>query len=106
VAKDFSSNLSVQTGSGTHPASCTKGTEGSFPKGKARPGRDADHSPHLVPRSRMSRSYTSSPPKRLRDVYWESFTLDCFSKLDYSVSNERVVSNHELERMWKEVVVA
>jgi hypothetical protein len=29
---------------------------------KARPGRDADHSPHLVPRSRMSRSYTSSPP--------------------------------------------
>jgi len=36
--------------------------------GKARPGRDADHSPHLVPRSRMSRSYTSSPPKRLHGV--------------------------------------
>jgi hypothetical protein len=35
---------------------------------KARPGRDADHSPHLVPRSRMSRSYTSSPPKRLHGV--------------------------------------
>jgi hypothetical protein len=32
-----------------------------FPGGKARPGRDADHSPHLVPRSRMSRSYTTSP---------------------------------------------
>jgi hypothetical protein len=29
---------------------------------KARPRRDADHSPHLVPRSRISRSYTSSPP--------------------------------------------
>jgi hypothetical protein len=29
--------------------------------GKARPGRDVDHSPHLVPRSRMSRSYTSPP---------------------------------------------
>jgi hypothetical protein len=29
---------------------------------KARPGRDA------VPRSRMSRSYTSSPPKRLHGV--------------------------------------
>jgi hypothetical protein len=28
---------------------------------KARPGRDADH-PHLVPRSRMSRSYTPFPP--------------------------------------------
>jgi hypothetical protein len=38
--KDFSSNLCVQTGSGVHPASCTMGTGG-----KARPGRDADHSP-------------------------------------------------------------
>jgi hypothetical protein len=44
-AKDFSSNLCVQTGSGAHPASCTKGTGGPFPGGKARPGRDADHSP-------------------------------------------------------------
>jgi hypothetical protein len=31
--------------SGAHPASCTKGTGGSFPGAKARPGRDADHSP-------------------------------------------------------------
>jgi hypothetical protein len=59
---DFSSNLCVQTGSGAHPASCPMGTGGPFPGTKARPGRDADHSPHLVPRSRMSRSYTSSPP--------------------------------------------
>jgi hypothetical protein len=44
-AKDFSSNLCVQTGSGAHPASCKMGTEGPFPGGKARPGRDADHSP-------------------------------------------------------------
>jgi hypothetical protein len=28
--------------------------------------------PRLVPRSRMSRSYTSSPPKRLRGVWWNS----------------------------------
>jgi hypothetical protein len=27
------------------------GTGGPFPGGKARPGRDADHSPPLVPRS-------------------------------------------------------
>jgi hypothetical protein len=33
---------------------------GPFPGGKARPGRDADHS-LLVSRSRMSRSYTSPP---------------------------------------------
>jgi hypothetical protein len=43
-AKDFSSGLCVQTGSGAHPASCTMGTGGPFPGGKARPGRDADHS--------------------------------------------------------------
>jgi hypothetical protein len=42
--KDFSSSLCVQTGSGAHPDSCTMGTGGPFPGGKARPGRDADHS--------------------------------------------------------------
>jgi hypothetical protein len=30
---------------GAHPASSTMGTGGPFPGGKARPGRDADHSP-------------------------------------------------------------
>jgi hypothetical protein len=44
-AEDFSSSPCVQTGSGTHPASCPMGTGGPFPGGKARPGRDADHSP-------------------------------------------------------------
>jgi hypothetical protein len=44
-AKDFSSSLCVQTGSEAHPASCTMGTMGPFPGDKARPGRDADHSP-------------------------------------------------------------
>jgi hypothetical protein len=44
-AKNFSSSLSVQTGSGAHPASCTMGTGGPFPGDKARMGRDADHSP-------------------------------------------------------------
>jgi hypothetical protein len=43
--KGFSPILCVQTGSGAHPASCTMGTGGPFPGGKARPGRDADHSP-------------------------------------------------------------
>jgi hypothetical protein len=44
-AKYFYSILCVQTGTGPHPDSCTMGTGGSFPGGKARPGRDADHSP-------------------------------------------------------------
>jgi hypothetical protein len=50
-AKDFSSSLCVQAVSGAHPASCPMGTGGPFPGDKARMGRDADHSPHLVPRS-------------------------------------------------------
>jgi hypothetical protein len=33
AAKDFSSSLCVQTGSGAHPASCPMGTGGSFPRG-------------------------------------------------------------------------
>jgi hypothetical protein len=44
-AKDFFSSLCAQTGSEAHPTSCTMGTGGPFPGGKARPGRDADHSP-------------------------------------------------------------
>jgi len=31
--------------------------------------------PHLVLRSTMSRSYTSSPPKRLHVVLWYSFSF-------------------------------
>jgi hypothetical protein len=73
-ANDFSSNLCVQTGSGAHPASCTMGTGGPFPGGKARMGREANHSPHLVPRSRMTRSYTSSP-LRLHGVLWDCFNF-------------------------------
>jgi hypothetical protein len=44
-AKDFSYSLFFQIGSGVHPASCTMSTGGHFPGAKARPGRDADHSP-------------------------------------------------------------
>jgi hypothetical protein len=43
--KDFSYSLFVQTGSGTHPASCTMGTGSPFPGAKAWPGRDAEHTP-------------------------------------------------------------
>jgi hypothetical protein len=39
-AEDFSSSHCVQTGSEAHPAPYPVGTGG-----KARPGRDADHSP-------------------------------------------------------------
>jgi hypothetical protein len=37
-AKDFSSILYVQAGSGAHPASCTVGTGDPFPGGKSAAG--------------------------------------------------------------------
>jgi hypothetical protein len=74
--EDFSSNLCVQTSSGAQSASCTMGTGGPFPKTKEQPGCETDHSSsHLVLRSRMSRSYTSSPPKHLCGMQWNSFNF-------------------------------
>jgi hypothetical protein len=61
-AKDFSSNLCVQTGSGAHPASCIMGTGGPFPGAKRGRGVTLTTHPHLVPRSRMCRSHTTLPP--------------------------------------------
>jgi hypothetical protein len=43
-AKDSSSTLCVQTRSEIQPASYPMGIGGPFLGGKARPGRDADHS--------------------------------------------------------------
>jgi hypothetical protein len=63
-ARDFSSTLSVQTGSRVHPASCPMGTGGPFPGLKRGLGVTLTTHPHLVPRSRsrMSRSHTPLPP--------------------------------------------
>jgi hypothetical protein len=57
----FFSSLFVQTSSEARPASCPVGTGGPLQQVKARPGRDPDHSPHLVSRSRINRSLTSTP---------------------------------------------
>jgi hypothetical protein len=43
--EDLSSKLCGQNGSGTHTRLLSNGYRGSFPWGKAWPGRDADHSP-------------------------------------------------------------
>jgi hypothetical protein len=61
-AEDFSSSLCVQTGSEAHPASCTMGIGGPFPGVKHGRGVMLTTHPHLVPRSRMSGSYTPLPP--------------------------------------------
>jgi hypothetical protein len=59
-ATDFSPSLCLEK---AHPASL-QWVPKVVSRGKARPERDADHSPHLVSRSRM-RSYIASPPSRL-----------------------------------------
>jgi hypothetical protein len=43
--KDFSCSFCVQTSSEAHPASRPMGTGDPFRRAKARPGRNADHSP-------------------------------------------------------------
>jgi hypothetical protein len=66
VAKDFCSSLCVQTVSGAHLTPFRMCTGGPFPGAKARlEQRQLTSQPHLVLRSRMSRSSISSPPKRL-----------------------------------------
>jgi hypothetical protein len=66
-AKNFSSSLSVQTSSETHPASYPVGTGGRFAGDKAQPGMTLTTNLRLVPRSIMSMSYISSPPWRMHD---------------------------------------
>jgi hypothetical protein len=51
------------------------GTGAPFPGEKRGRGVMLTTHPHLVPRLRMSRSYTSSPPRRLHGVERDSFTL-------------------------------
>jgi hypothetical protein len=67
-AEDFSSSPYVQTGSGAHPASYPMGTGALSPGIKRGRGVTLTTHPHLVPRLRMSRSYTSSPPICLHGV--------------------------------------
>jgi hypothetical protein len=60
-ARDFSSNLYVQTGSGTPLSLLCSRYWGSFARGvKCGQGVTLTTHPHLVPRLWMSRSYTSS----------------------------------------------
>jgi hypothetical protein len=57
----FSFIFCVQTSSETHSASYPVGTVCPFPGGKSRQWRDADHLPHPMPRSGMSRSKSPLP---------------------------------------------
>jgi hypothetical protein len=76
-AKDFYSSLCIQTGSGAHPASYTMGTGGPFPGGKARPGRDADHSPpssaEVVNEEELYLLSPQAPPWRVAGLLYFTF---------------------------------
>jgi hypothetical protein len=61
-AKDFSFSLCVQNTLWGPPSLLSNGYRGPFPGGRAWPGVTLTTHLHLVPRSWMSRSYTSSPP--------------------------------------------
>jgi hypothetical protein len=96
-AKDFSSSLCVQTGSEAHPASCTMGTGGTFPGGKARPGRDADHSPpssaEVVNEQELYFLSPQAPPWRVAGLLY--FTLLTLLKDDKSTFRLCTVSSNE-----------
>jgi hypothetical protein len=59
VGGNLSLHPRAQTGSGTHPASYTMGTRGSFPGGEVE--READHSPPSSVEIKNAWSYTSTP---------------------------------------------
>jgi hypothetical protein len=60
-ANYFSSSVCVQTSYEAYLASYPMDTGDHFTEGKERLVCDADHSPNLVSRSRMGRSYTALP---------------------------------------------
>jgi hypothetical protein len=74
-AKDFSSILCVQTGSGAHPASCTIGTGGPFPGGKARPRPDFDHLPPSSAEVVNEYELYILSPRASIGVLWDSFNF-------------------------------
>jgi hypothetical protein len=73
-AREFYSSLCIQTSSGAHPRPVEWVPGGPFPGVKLGRGVKLTAYPHLVPRSWMSRSYTSSPPCASISVLWDSFT--------------------------------
>jgi hypothetical protein len=58
------------------------GTGGSFPGGKARPGRDADHSPPLVPRLRKSRRLI------LKKIFYINWPIRMIGILGFAFAQE------------------
>jgi hypothetical protein len=63
------------------------GTGGSFPRVKRSRGVMLTTHPHLVPRLSMSRSYTSSPPRRIHGVSWTALLFLHINNISQTASN-------------------
>jgi hypothetical protein len=75
----------VHTGAGAHPISYPVGTGGPFPRSKALPRRDADHSP-------PSGAEVKSPwrvAEQLHFVGKEGFVLRCHSFVAIKISSSK-----------------
>jgi hypothetical protein len=66
------------------PIQWVQGGRGLFSGGKARQGRDANHS--LIPRSRMSTSCTSSPPWCQHSIVGQFHFIHKFTQIYFTVS--------------------
>jgi hypothetical protein len=83
--KAFSCNLCVQTSSRAHPDSCTMGTGVLSPGVKRGRGVTLITHLHLVPRLRMSRSYTSCPPSAFVACTGTAFYITQIYKLSCKI---------------------
>jgi hypothetical protein len=84
-AKDFSCSLCVQTSYEENQASYPMGTRGHFPEVYRGRGMMLTIHPHLLPWSRMSKSYTSSPLSACMVCSWIALLfLTYYSNTDYT----------------------
>jgi hypothetical protein len=94
-SNEFSSSLCVQTGSGAHPASYASVPGVLSPGVKRGQGVTLTAYPHLVPRSRMSMTYTSSSPLSpawhvAGQLYFTFYLFEALScSLRFSVSEKQ-----------------
>jgi hypothetical protein len=80
-----------------NPASYPMGTWGPFPQVKSGRGVTLTTQPHLVPTSRMSRIYSSSPPQRL---HGGSGTALFYTSTDRTNGTQRNTTTKNRHKTW------
>jgi hypothetical protein len=100
--KNFPSRFCVQINYETHRSSCPIDTRGPFTGIKRGRGVTLTTNPHLVPRSRMSKSYTSSTPRRQHGVWWDSFNFALFNaEINNNIAVHINVGSRQLWRVMR-----